>query len=303
MLTRTNSRLAALTAIIALACSSLTIAQDEKIELKLNLKQGQTFKLRLTTANSGAASTSTQTVNTTETLKMGLAFSVESVEQDSTARLRVTFDNPNYTVTTAGQPGAEQVLNPIGKAFAALHDRSFTIEVTSTGEVRSLTGLDNATSGALQSLAGQPEAVRQIAGMMFAQTMSEPMWKHAMSSIFSVIPDHPVAINERWSKQFAVSSPAGGSQGVIYSKITERGGGVCKLKTYHDLKSMERAVGPSVKLAMSGTSEGTAEIEEATGLMIRAYSTTSLKGKAVESGKSGSAPLTARSTTSVERYQ
>ncbi len=63
-------------------------------------------------------------------------------------------------------------------------------------------------------------------------------------------------------------------------------------------------VGPYVNLTFAGTAEGTAEIDEATGLVLRAYSTANLKGKATETNsKTGSTGmLTMRSTSSVERY-
>jgi len=281
-----------------------TATSAETIDLRLRLTEGQTFKLMLTTVNSGSATLKNQAANTVETAKVGMVFNVERVESDGSAQMKVTFDNPTYTASTAGQVVAEQLMAAVSKAFSALNGRSFKIEVTQTGVVRNLTGLNAATSAALQSLAGQPEAMRALAEMIFAQTMSEPIWKHAMSSVFSMIPDHPVAVGERWSRQLAFSAPSGGQQSVTYYKILERSNGISKIKIYSEIKSAERMGGPSVKLAFTGIAEGTAEIDEATGLVVRAYSTANLKGKTTEAvGKSGSTgSLTMRSSSSIERY-
>lgn len=305
MITRTGIRLTVAIVALVLLVTSVALAQGEKVDLKLRLKQGQTFKLMLTQANGGAANVGNQGISSTETLKLGLIFNVEAVETDGTARLKVTFDNPAYSVSTQGQPGADQVLAPLGKAFSALGGRSFMIEVTQAGVVRSLTGLDSATGAALQTLAGQPEPLRSMVSTLFSQAMAEPMWKHAMSEIFWVIPDGPVAIGERWSRQFAVSSPGGGQQGVCYLKITERAGGISKVKVYQDVKSAERTVGPNVRLTMKGVSEGTAEVDEATGLLLRIRMASNLQGSmAGASGKgSSSAPLAIRSSMSIDRYQ
>jgi hypothetical protein len=299
---RANFRFAVLVIIAKLLFTAA--ANAETVDLRLKLTEGQTFKLMLTTVNNGSVTFKNQAVNTAETAKVGMVFNVERVEADGSMQIKVTFDNSTYTASTAGQPGGEQLMTAVSKAFSALNGRSFKIEVTQSGVVRNLTGLDAATREALQSLAGQPEAIRTLAEMLFAQSMSEPIWKHAMSSIFSIIPDHPVAIGERWSRQFAFSSSDGGQQGIIYYKIIERSNGISKIKMYSEIKSAERMVGPSIKLAFTGVAEGMAEIDEAMGLVVRAYSTANLKGKATEiAGKNGSiGSLTMRSSSSIERY-
>lgn len=304
MNSRASIRFAFATLIVIANLLFATAISAETVDLRLRLTEGQTFKLMLTTVNSGSATLKNQAANTVETAKVGMVFNVERVESDGSAQMKVTFDNPTYTASTAGQVVAEQLMAAVSKAFSALNGRSFKIEVTQTGVVRNLTGLDAATSAALQSLAGQPEAMRALAEMIFAQTMSEPIWKHAMSSIFSMIPDHPVAVGERWSRQLAFSSPSGGQQSVTYYKILERSNGISKIKIYSEIKSAERMVGPSVKLAFTGIAEGTAEIDEATGLVVRAYSTANMKGKTTEAvGKNGSTgSLTMRSSSSIERY-
>ncbi len=304
METRISRAAVALVVFLALACALSAQAQDEKLNLKLNLKQGQSFRFRLTTASSGAASLSNQSVNTTETLRMGMLFSVESVDQDGSSRLKATFDDCSYNLSTTGQPGANQLFGPISKVFAALSGRSFTLELMPTGVVRSVSGIEAVTSAALQTLAGQPDAIRAIATQTISQSMSEPMWKHVLTSVFAIIPDHPVAIGERWSRDFAVNTAGGSQQGTTYMKVTNRAGGTCNVKIYQDVKSATRQVGNSVTLTFTGTAEGSAEVDEATGLVVRAHSTASLKGKAADAtGKGGSsAPMVIRSTSSIERY-
>ncbi len=223
-------RFAILIVIANLLFAAAAIA--ETVDLKLRLTEGQTFRLMLTTTNSGSANLKNQAANTVETAKVGMVFNVERVESDGSAQIKVTFDNSTYTASTTNQPGVDQLMTAVSKAFSALNGRNFKVEVTQGGVVRNLNGLDVATRAALQSLTGQPEVIRALAEMLFTQIMSESIWKHAMSSVFSIIPDHPVAIGERWSRQFAFDSPSGGQQGVTYYKILERNNGISKVKIY-----------------------------------------------------------------------
>jgi len=276
-------------------------AEDEKVSIKLSLKQGQIFKLRLTTTNVGRATVGKTVVNNTESAVVGLVFSVESLDEDGTAHLKVTFDRPSYSLSGTGQTGSDQVSAVVGSAFAALHGQSFSMELTPTGVVKSVTGLAGATSAALQTLSGKPQMVQMIASLALKQAFADAAWREAMSGVFSVIPPSPVAIGERWSRQFSVGGEGAAQSGESFMKILSRENGVAKIKVFTNIKSLQRQPVPGMTINLTGTSDGVVSVEEATGLIADGSDKSNLKGNGTApDGKPFS--LVASSSNRIERY-
>jgi len=288
------------TAALILAVAAGAGECAEKVVLRLNLKQGQTFRIALSVRNSGSASVKNQTYGTTESLNAGLAFRVESVDSEGNARMNVTFENVSYSLN---QPGAPQLGQVMSAFFAGLNGRSFGLEVGPTGEIRSVTGIEAAVDAALTSLANYPEQVRTLASTFAAQTISEPMWKSAMSTVFSVLPPGPVEIGERWSRSSSTSAQGAAETTQFYYKILERADGVAKVKVFADVKSLQREPLPGMRLVLAGRGEGTAQIDEASGLVIRSSSKSELRGRVSGApGQSGELPVAVTSTTTISRY-
>ncbi len=285
---------------VGLLLAAGTAAYSQKIALKLKLTPGQTFKIAMTSRHSGAASLKNQSYATTESFSTVLAFSVESVDTDGTARMKVTFADVSYSVS---QPGAAQASDVMNKLFAGLNGQSFALEVASSGEVRSLTGTDAAGDAALKAIASYPEQLRTAAAAFLKQAVSDPMWKLAMASVFSLLPQQPVAVGERWSRSFSASAHGATEVSETFCKIIDRANGVAKVKVFTDVKSLEREPAPGMRLATKGTGEGTVEIEEATGLLVRGSMQTNLKGHVTGvPGQTTGIPIAATGTSTIRRY-
>jgi hypothetical protein len=298
MISRRKLSSIALAASLLLAASA--VAGAEKVDLKLNLKPGQTFKIVFATRSTGSTSAKGQTYQTTESFSAGLAFSVESVDPDGTARMKVTFENVSYSLN---QPGGAQLGQAMSRFLAALGGQSFTMEVTSSGDVRSVTGIDAAADAALKALATYPEQVKTLASMLIKQIMSEPMWKLAMSSVFSILPQQPVEVGERWSRSFSGSAQGTAEVSDMYCKILDRANGVARVKVFVDVKSLEREPAPGMRLSIKGTGEGIVEIEEATGLVRRGSTRSNLKGSVTGApGQNVNVPAVVTATTTISRH-
>ncbi|MGC8862190.1 MAG: DUF6263 family protein [Armatimonadota bacterium] len=297
MRSRVSSLFLSLGLILGLASTAVC---GEKVTLRLNLKQGQTFKIAISTRNAGTASVKNGSYGTVESLSLGLAFNVESVDPEGMARMKAVFENVNYSLD---QTGASQLSRVMNAFFAGLNGQSFTVEVAPSGEIRSVTGVESAIEAALRSLGDYPDQVRALASAFAGQVLSEPVWRSALAGVFSVLPPEPVEVGERWSRSSSTSTQGAGEISHFYYKILERTNGVAKIKVFTEVKSLHREPMPGVRLMLAGTGEGTVQVDEATGLLIRGSSKSNLKGRVSGApGVSGEAPVVVTSTTTISRY-
>ena len=276
-------------------------AQAENVDLKLTLSQGQSFKIRMSTSNTASTTVNRQPMKTVETLKFALQFTVAEVAPDGNYRLKAVFDNLSYSLAGAGEE-TDVMSGILTKAFAAVSGQSFEVRLNRAGLVLGVSGLESAVQAATQTLASHPEAARQIMTAFISQGLSEATWRQGLAQVFSVLPDGPVAIGERWSRKLAGSGQGLKWQSDLYCKILERSNGVAKVKVYYDIKSLEKSLAIGVTYSLSGTSQGTVDVEEATGLVLRGSLKSDVKGKAAAADTKGKrVPLTVTGTTTIKR--
>ncbi len=295
-----------LAAVALLIClMTAVVAQEGKVDLKLRLQQGQTFKIRTTSDHGGSASVDGNAFAGREVFTTGLIFLVQSVDSEGAATLKITFDNPTYSSgATAGGEVVDQLNKVLGSTLASLSGRSFTAQVMPNGVVRQIEGVQDVVDGALQGLAGQPAVIKGVVETAMRQSINEAVLKEGLESMFSILPGHPVDVNERWSRQSAISTGQRTKQSDIFCRIAERSNGVSKIKVYEQIKSYKSKTAFDHQLVLKGTSEGFVEIEEATGLILKGNFTTSLTGHSVITAGSQQKklPTSISGTSTISRY-
>ncbi len=191
----------------------------------------------------------------------------------------------------------------MNKLLAALAGQSFTLEVTSSGDIRGVTGVDSAVESALNTMGTYPEQIRALAGLFAKQVISEPMWRQAMASVFSILAREPVVVGERWSKSFSASAQGASQVTDVYCRFLERANGVAKVKVYVDVKSLQREPAPGTNLSVKGKAEGTIEIEEATGLILRGNIKSNLKRQVTGApGQTAPVPIAVTGASTISKY-
>jgi hypothetical protein len=297
MITKRVSYLVALLLLLPL----MACAQADKVDLKLVLTQGQSFTIALGTSNAASATIDGKPISTVESLKVSLLFTVQSVSAEGNYTLRAAFQNPSYSVSGTA-PGIDLMSQILSNAFAAVNGQSFKVELSRAGVVTSVSGLDPAVRAATAALASYPEAVRHIIEAFIARGLSDANWRQGLADVFSILPERPVAVDERWSRKLSPGGAGTDMQGDAYFRITERGNGVSKLKAYYDIKSLGMSLPTGVSYSLSGTEEGTLSVDEVTGLVTHARLKSSLAGKASAAETNGKpVPLTMSSTVTIDR--
>lgn len=297
-MTRTFAR--SILALALAAAFAQAAAAQHKVDLKLRLVVGQTFKLRQSVAKITTATIDNRAVTGNENFTTGLVFNVQKVDPDGATVLKVTYDQPSLAVSGSAVQGLEQLVQAIGRAVAGLHDQSFTVVLSPSGAVRGLEGSRECLQAAMRNLSGVPEPLRAIIEQALAQSVDEQVVREGMAGIFHVLPDGPVAIDERWSRQSGVSAQGVVETYEVFYRVLESKDGVSQIKTYRQVKNSEVASALGLSYSMSGVAEGMLYVEESTGVVKRGSFKLNLSGTAQSGGKS--APVKSTATGTVERY-
>ena len=280
---------------------------NDKIELRLRLEPGKAYKLRMT-----AAQTITQTMGgakqeMAQTVGFQLKHDVQEVGDDGTAVIQVTYDSVQYKVDgpiaqidyDSSNPPPADALHPMVKGFAALVGESFWMDLTPQGQPTRIEGAD-------QLVARVAEKTDPMLENQLKQQFGDQALKEMMEQMMGIYPDQPVAVGDSWSKKMVITK---GLPMVMNNTWTlkSRQDGVAFIDVQSNLEPNPDApalrMGPAkVKQQLSGTQQGSIEMDEATGWVLRSTVDQELSGDlAVEGGPQAmTIPMSVESQIRVE---
>jgi len=187
----------------------------EKIELRLHLEPGKTYKLQITSEQKIIQSLEAQgsRQETPQTTGFGLSHHVKEVRDDGTAVVQVTYDslqfkqegpmgNVDYDSSTAG--GAESS-HPMAKALATLVGGSFELDLTRKGDVTRVEGADSLAAQVMENIKVPIPVLRPVIEQQVKQQFGDQAMKELMEQMIGVYPEGPVGIGDSWSRRIAVT--------------------------------------------------------------------------------------------------
>jgi hypothetical protein len=262
-------------ALLVTACCCAAWAQDDKLELRLRLKQGEVYRLKTTVEQKINQTVGANAQATEQTFAVGYRMAVESVDAAGNMKVATTYDSvqfrqkgPSGAVEYDSANPPKQV--PAGaRAFAALAGLGFKSTVTPTGKVTAVEGLDAMFAEMVRKLelpeGPQKAAVQKALNEQFG----EEAMKQNLQNVFALYPEKPVAVGESWRRRVVVAK---GFPMVLEGAYTlkSRDGGVAHIDIKATLSPNE-AAGPvelgtgKMSYDLKGEQSGTAEVDEATG--------------------------------------
>jgi len=278
-----RTRIALLFALVSLAVlTTQALAGNEKIQLRLHLKEGQKFGLKTVENDHITITLASTVVPISMKSSYGLMFEVTKVDNDGSAALKVTYKTVGISFSGGGINLDYDSANPASKnspwagLVAGQVGRTLTMRVSPEGRVSDVQGTSN-------------------------------QGKEMLEGLFTVYPSAPVALGERWSTTAAETTiPCIMTH---YLKITDRTDGSANVKEYVDIKPNAKAPemalpGWKAKVSLSGTAQGNTTVDEATGLPVSGSGTGHITGTCdvTEGSKTGRGYLTIDSTMSVDRF-
>ena len=288
-------------------------APPGKIELRLRLEPGKSYKLRMTAAQKITQTLGGMKQEMPQTVGFALRHDVKQVRDDGTAVIQVTYDSFQYKVEgpmgkvdyDSSKPAAE-ALHPMAKGFAALVGASFWIDLTPQGRATRVEGADQLATRVVEKVDLPVESLRTTLEQQMKDQFGDQALKETMEQMMGIYPDQPVGVGDSWSKKMVVTK---GTPMVMNNTWTlkSRKDGVAfidvqsTLEPNPDAGAMEMGAA-KLRHRLAGTQQGSIEMDEATGWVLRSTVKQQLSGDlTVEGGpQTATIPMSVDSEIHVE---
>jgi len=323
--------LAALTALAILTILSLPLigrAQDDAadaVDLRLRLQPGDTYKLTMTTDKTINEWIQNLESISTSTTAMWLTMDVIAVDDDGTARVKLTFDRVATTsdeeddVSEYDSENPDEDLEFPLKIYQALVGQSFEVKLSPAGEVVKVLNADalqlamaTALSGGRSTFTIKTSSTKGMASALFGTSlrldpimlMDKKGLRRLAASLVFVRPGEPVATGHTWERDNDLPVDSAMNCDSTY-KLASHQDGVAMVEIEgtleHDPGS--RSGKPVITFAntttsMEGTRSGVLKLDEESGVVTSARITDTIKGEtkptedADEDEPEGNPPIT-----------
>lgn len=280
---------------------------EEKINLKLNLEKGQTYKMKTVTDMKIKQTIpgQQQPVKVDQRTESKDIYTVEDVKTDGTVVLKVTYDglfskteSPNTAESfeyNSANPSAS--VGPVAPIFNAIVGQSYTVTVTPEGHVKDIQDADALFEGI-------QEGINKVSGSQMSTSVGaslkaeygEEALKSNMENLFDMYPDDPVSVGDTWQERTSRTQGFPMSVNSIYT-LKDRKDGVAVIDVFALIQPNREA--GSVQVGnmnllynVSGSVTGLMEIQESTGWVVRSNSTLRLSGAATVQSPEMQQPMT-----------
>jgi hypothetical protein len=281
----------ALTLLVLGGCQQ---ASKEKITLALNLEEGKVYTLTVDMDQDISQEPMGNKIDMKQKMKMGFSFAVKKVDTNGNAVIDVTFDSIYFSqdgplghIVYDSEDEYGEVPLP-AKGFAALVGEGFTMELTPAGFIEDVQGVDLMLEHIMERIdlpfGGQLEQVKE----QMKRSFGDEAMLSQMENMMSIFPEEPVGIGDTWSRRFVMSGMMPMAMNNKW-KLKDRRNGRAIIEVKSDIEpneaatALETAVG-KMKYSLSGSQQGTLELDEATGWTIQAVLNQEMEGK-IEMGR------------------
>ncbi len=269
-----------LTVLAAMMIAAWTAGCDsrapEKVELRLRLQKGQSFKQKMQLEQR-----MTQTVDKSTTVDFILQANYDlhtrvlDVKPDGTTRLKTTHQNA-YSKVSGDLPADSPDVKFAHALLKAYEGQSFLYTINKFGRVERIEGVASLAKRAADTLP-HPAPFRKEFAVNIQKNIEEVVKQNAS---VATLPEKPVAIGDSWS-----FTPDVKFSGPIKSTLISRENGVATLASQADLNSypilppLEMPEGHDVSFDVSGMDKTRMRMDEATGNVIELEIDQHLSGK------------------------
>jgi hypothetical protein len=266
----------------------------EKVDLKLRLQQGKTYKTRMVYDQKMTQTLQGREMEINQKMAMDFAFDVQEVGEAGDATIKVTFQGISAEMEgpmgkiSYDSASPTEVDHPMMKGFAAIAGQSYIMVLSEKGEVKKVDGVKEMMSRIIDSLELPDGQMREMMKKQFEDMFGDQATAEMMGQWFSMIPDRPVEAGDSWTKTISIT--AGMPMTIDYKwTLKERKGGIAVLAVESVLKSNPDAgpmeMGPmKITMDVSGEQSGTYELDESTGWIVRSRMTQKISGEQIIEG-------------------
>jgi len=262
----------------------------QKFDLKLKLKKGQKFGLKMVTNQKMSQTMMGQEQKMNQMMAMGMGFDVLDVDDNGNMSIKATYltihmkmEGPmgvmEYDSTKPPQPGAE---NQMSAMQAAMLGQSFVMKFSPKGEILEIKGMDEMIAKMIDKMAVD-EAKKQQTKEMMKNFINEDKMKEMSGAMVAALPPKPVGIGDSWTNKISVA--VGFPMEIdTTNTLTDHKDGIVTIETNAKIETGDEAkpteMGPmKMTMKMKGTQKGTIQIDSATGWIVRSKADANFAGE------------------------
>jgi len=265
--------------VMVVAALALPVAAAEKVQLRLNVKEGMRRGVRIT-----ADHTITQTVQQThhvarQKVETDYTYEVVKVEANGNAMVRTTYKTVRFM--QEGPMGkveydSSRHVGPVplpARPLASLPGASFLMTMSPEGEVLGVEGVGALLKKMLDSLELPPGAQSDVVRRSIEEQFGDEAIKEMMGKTMFVYSREPVSVGDSWGQTSVIRRVM---PMIVQNTLTLKGRekGVARLDVNGTIKPNPEGTGMviagmRVLYELRGAQAGTVEVEEATGWPVR----------------------------------
>ena len=310
---RARPQVLSFAALVTFLASAVPVVAQDAVLLRYHFQEGQSFRMVTTTESESSQTFQGMDQTTKQTMVQGTLMEVVSVDADGAVRLRYTTESVRVSMETplglleydSSQPdvAVPQALRPFALTLGAV----YLMTMAPDGSLRDVTGGDEMLERMLDGMSFPPGMTKESMREDMRAQFGDDAMATSMAQNFSAFPDSPVAVGDSWTR--TARMPGIPLVMETVSTVTDRARGTVTLFTESTLSSDSESVmamgGMEQRYEVSGTSSGTTEIEESTGMHLRMQSEMTIAGTISISagGRNMTIPMSSRTVNTVERIQ
>ena len=279
-------RRALILGISVVALLALSGIAGAAVQLQLKLEEGKTYYERLRIERRITQSIMGQEQIIDHEIGVGRKLDVLDVDADGNMQVECKYIWSRFKESGAmGSVDYDSTHGPSvpggAEGFAALLGQSYTIRLSPKGEVLDVNGIEDLAKAVRKKV---PEELDTSSGLSpVAFLLSKDGVQETTSSVLAVYPPEPVVEGARWETRDLTTQ---GGPILVESRWTVKKlwMGVASITSVSTVKADPTAEpmdvqGAKMRIDLSGTHEGTAAVDEATGLIKTSSSQYLLKGQ------------------------
>lgn len=268
----------------------------EKIDLKLRLKPGQKYGVRVITDQKISQTMQEQEQKIDYLTDMGMGFEVLAVDADGTASVQITYQTIRAKMSgpmgmieydstepdaAVGEDDTEKQM--IGQMFAGMVGLSFVMNGNTQGKGVEVKGFKEMMQQMAEKIGADDPAENEEIKEFLKNFLSEEKVKMMGSNMALAFPSQPVGIGDSWTDKETMSVGFPIEIDNTYTlKESKNGVAIVDISSMMDLgeNGASIEIGPmKMNMEMTGSVQGTSEINEASGWMIRSKMKMQLAGQ------------------------
>jgi len=264
---------------------------EEKVLLSYNLKEGQKYYITTKMDMDVSQTLPGQAVqNIQSSVEIGNKIDVKKVDKDGVASATVTFDHIVFESTTpAGKVTFDsnkqnENLNPALLPFKALKGLSYEMNLSTSGKIKSLNGVDKIIDSILASLSDLDPKLKPVISAQISKQFSEKALTESFEKTSAIYPDHKVALGDTWDVTIELSNPYSMKSKNIYT-LNKNLENTFEIGIEGSLKSMDNNIQQMGQIAfkqeLSGSSKGSYIINKESGWIESGTINQDVSGKLV----------------------